>query len=77
MSSKELLADLRNKLSPVMGYFDMMRLLEQMKANSNKEFIDGWNQATLDRKIKDQQIKAEQVLPQIIYIVEQLEKHAH
>lgn len=75
MINKDFLtADLRNKLSPVLGYFETKRLLELTIASKDDTFANGMRQAELEGKLREQSIKAESSIHQIIHIIELLEK---
>lgn len=69
-----LVADLRNKLSPVVGYFETRRLLELAISSNEDSFSNGMRQAELESQLNKQLIIAESSIYQIIHIIELLEK---
>lgn len=74
----ELLADLRNKLSPLVNYFAVKRDYDQLKANpsntSTGGFLDGMKMADLEAIIKKEQINCENNIAQIQYILDSMTK---
>lgn len=69
-----LVADLRNKLSPVLGYFETKRLLDLTISSNDDTFLSGVRQIELEEQLKKQLIVAESSMHKIIHIIELLEK---
>lgn len=73
MTTEQLIADLRNKLSPIKVYLETQRQLEANLSKRDGGFIDGWKAGTLESKIPEMKLKAEQAFPQIEYILDLLQ----
>ena len=69
---EKLLADLRNKLSPMKNYFSMNRDLEAIKSEEDS-FLKGYNMTELEDILKKEAIVCETAMAQIVYIIECLE----
>jgi hypothetical protein len=69
-----LVADLRNKLSPVFGYFETKRLLDLTIASNDDTFLNGVRQVELEEQLKKQLILAEASVHKVLHIIELLEK---
>lgn len=78
MEKNTLLADLRNKLSPVKNYISMQRELEQLRATVSTSNLESYNNhmKLLDmvELIQKEQIVAEQSWAKAELIIELLEK---
>lgn len=76
MTQKELIADLRNKLSPMFNYIKVQRELEKLTSNNSEP---GYYTITMIEKLRtiadEEQLKAEESMHQVSYILEKLESH--
>lgn len=76
---KELIAELRNKLSPIKNYLTMQREYESLTAKKGNgdnysSFLDGYKSGGLLVKIEEEKLKAESAMSKVELIIELMEK---
>lgn len=74
MTKNELIADLRNKLSPIKTYLAAQREYESLSANDDSGFMDGYKLAQLKEIIQTNKLIAEVSMIRVEVILEYLEK---
>jgi hypothetical protein len=68
------LADLRNQLSPIFNYFEMLRHLDSLKANNERSFRKSYNISELEGLIESEKLKCEGNVKIIGYLLTKLEE---
>jgi len=72
MNKDQLLADLRNKLSPIKNYLTSVREFENI-CSQKPSFYTGIRRGQLSVLIEKEKLRAEAAMPKVELIIEQLE----
>ncbi len=75
MNTKDLVADLRNKLSPIKNYLALQRQYESVNNREGKGFMDGYKLGELQTLIEKEKINAEQAMPYVEAIIHMIENN--
>ncbi len=74
MNNTDLIADLRNKLSPIKNYLAMQRHYESLASKKDGDFMDGLKRGKLVVMIEEEKLKAEEAMAKVEHIIELLER---
>lgn len=74
MKATELLAELRNKLSPIKNSIEMQRLLINIKVQPSS-FTKGFEMSRLEQLIEDDRPKVEQCMAKVDLLLDLLEEY--
>lgn len=73
MTKEELLADLRNRLTPIKNYFAIQQELNRLKLEP-ESFMKGYKKSQFEGILEDERLLVNTSLPIIEYIIKNLEE---